>query len=62
MRSVSDIGATAPISALTYTFSIGSNRGLQAAGFGLESSACHGRGGIEDRFHRIEPLTHLHSE
>ena len=37
MRSVSDNGATAPISALIYAFSIGSNRGDQAAGFGPES-------------------------
>ena len=30
MRSVSDNGATAPISALTYAFSIGSDRGFNA--------------------------------
>lgn len=30
MRSVSDNGATAPISALTYAFSIGSDRGFKA--------------------------------
>ncbi len=30
MRSVSDNGATAPISALTYAFSIGSDRGIKA--------------------------------
>lgn len=30
MRSVSDNGATAPISALTYAFSIGSDRGFGA--------------------------------
>lgn len=33
MRRVSDNGATAPISALTYAFSIGSDRGLQADDF-----------------------------
>jgi len=30
MRSVSDTGATAPISALTYAFSLGSDRGFKA--------------------------------
>lgn len=30
MRSVSDNGATAPISALTYAFSIGSDQGFKA--------------------------------
>jgi len=33
MRSVSDNGATAPISALTYAFSIGSDRGFNADDF-----------------------------
>jgi hypothetical protein len=33
MPSVSDTGATAPISALTYAFSIGLCRGLQADDF-----------------------------
>jgi hypothetical protein len=39
MRSVSDNGATAPISALTYAFSIGSDRGLQTDDFGLRITA-----------------------
>ena len=38
MRSVSDNGATAPISALTYAFSIGSNQDLLVAGFDAFSS------------------------
>ena len=39
MPCVSDTGATAPISALTYAFSIGSDRGLKADDFALEFSA-----------------------
>jgi len=38
MPCVSDTGATAPISALTYAVSIGSNQGSSAAGFARESS------------------------
>lgn len=34
MRSVSDNGATAPISALTNAFSLGSNRGRRTDDFG----------------------------
>lgn len=34
MRSVSDNGATAPISALTNAFSLGSNRGHRTDDFG----------------------------
>ena len=36
MPCVSDTGATAPISALTYAFSIGSDRGLKANESGPE--------------------------
>ena len=39
MRSVSDNGATAPISALTYAFSIGSNRDHQTDEIRLNFSA-----------------------
>ena len=38
MPCVSDTGATAPISALTYAFSIGSDQASSAAGFARESS------------------------
>ena len=63
MRSVSDNGATAPISALTYAFSIGSNRGVLVDDSGLKFSAItrrrktnidYVRGGISRTHLRIQ--------
>lgn len=52
MRSVSDNGATAPISALTYAFSIGSDRGLKADD--SEARIISGRAKRSPRVNRID--------
>ena len=52
MRSVSDNGATAPISALTYAFSIGSDRGIKADD--SEARIISGRAKRRPRVNRID--------
>jgi len=52
MRSVSDNGAIAPISALTYAFSIGSDRGFKADD--SEARIIAGRANRRSRVNRID--------
>jgi hypothetical protein len=65
MRSVSDIGATAPISALTYALSIGSDRGRSTDDFspritvrraGMEEESAPLRQEVNRNRHLIEQM------
>ena len=59
MPCVSDNGATAPISALTYAFSIGSDRGFKADD--SEARIIAGRAKRRHRVNRIDKSKSIHA-